>query len=848
MTKAACVICTLVFVGLIVPADRAMAAAARDPAGVAYYSSDHDQTAQEPSPEVQKAIEVLKPRSKDKPAIGKGVASSANTQQTSFDDVQPPAAQPPSRHSGTAARPRTPADKGLIAVVAAMFQTPGPAPQQPIQPVQPVQPTLPTPADQGNAPSTPTAELEKLTGMVEKQMAEYAQSTSQKQAQTQAATDSAGALSQTNHDVQNVTVQHRSPVSQDPYIRGLKGGQVYTQANGVYWTPARRDLDTMLSKIDPGMMQNVTVLPGPYGLRYGPGLAFIDVTRVPTPRYEDGFESHFDTTGNVRSNGGQLYGRETAYGGSDDWGFRMSYGDRAGHDYRAGSNLLIPSTYHNRDAWGELSFDVNPNRRLDIAYQRLDQTDTDYPCEFFNVDNLATYGLEGRMVDTTPSAPWSKCVIEGWYNRTGFRGSTPAPNDNFPVINRVNYALTQFYHDGSQYSLVGATQGIASSSGARLAATFGDVDETHINVGGDFRYLQQVIGEEYQQYRNGSTYKDPFYTNMPYSWMRDSGAFVEWAKPLTDAWTTTVGARVDYVNTTARISDLRSNSALDRRFLNGYDTLYAFYCSEEYKLDEHWTMTGGFGYGQRPTTLIERYADGLFISSLQSGFTRVIGNPQLKPERDWQVDLGVSVEQEKWRGKANCFHSWVLDYVTFDDDSVTDFTDAKLLRYVNTPVATLSGCELYGEFDLYPRMSPFGRVSYLYGRDQTLGAPLPAISPLDSVVGLRFHNTGKEEHWNVEVAARMVGTQTSPGAIRLHGQPEVVEEATGGFTTCYIRGSWTYRKNLRLIAGIDNVFNRAYQEHLDLRLNGPTGYQPINGTTRVLAPGISPYFGVNWIF
>ncbi len=59
--------------------------------------------------------------------------------------------------------------------------------------------------------------------------------------------------------------------------------------------------------------------------------------------------------------------------------------------------------------------------------------------------------------------------------------------------------------------------------------------------------------------------------------------------------------------------------------------LYAFYYTNTYKLDEHRTLTGGFGYAQRPPTLIERYADGLFISSLQSGFTRVIGDPRLKP-------------------------------------------------------------------------------------------------------------------------------------------------------------------------------------------------------------------------
>src|SRR5690606_22962140 len=131
--------------------------------------------------------------------------------------------------------------------------------------------------------------------------------------------------------------------------RGYKFGQIYTKATGAYYFPVREDLDTMLSKIDPGMIREVIVIPGPYGLRYGPGFSFIDIITLDTPRYEDGPESHGRLNGNIRTNGGQLYGRATAYGGSDNYGYRISYGHRKGSDYDAGSGLAIPSSYNNRD-------------------------------------------------------------------------------------------------------------------------------------------------------------------------------------------------------------------------------------------------------------------------------------------------------------------------------------------------------------------------------------------------------------------------------------------------------------------------------------------------------------------
>ena len=53
-------------------------------------------------------------------------------------------------------------------------------------------------------------------------------------------------------------------------------------ANGI-WSPVRQDLDSMISKVDPSLIEDVTVIPGPYGLRFGPAFSFIDVQTLPTP-------------------------------------------------------------------------------------------------------------------------------------------------------------------------------------------------------------------------------------------------------------------------------------------------------------------------------------------------------------------------------------------------------------------------------------------------------------------------------------------------------------------------------------------------------------------------------------
>ncbi|MEI8372015.1 MAG: TonB-dependent receptor [Planctomycetota bacterium] len=653
--------------------------------------------------------------------------------------------------------------------------------------------------------------------------------------------------------VQEVKVQERSGVSLDPHIRAYKWGQIYADVDGAYWSPARLDMDTMLSKIDPGMVSSVNVLSGPYGVRYGPGFAFLDVNRIPTPRYECP-ETHLDSMLNVRSNGGQVYGRETVYGGGESWGYRGSYGEKEGSDYRAGDGSLIPASYHSRDAWGEFGYDLDPHQRINILYQRMDQTNVENPAQFFGTSYLGSYGFQAGYVNDAPTAPWSKLNAAAWYNSTRFNGDTrPSYNPNFPVMQFVNAALDEEL--GGTNALIGQTQGHAYSSGGRMGVTFGDQGCTQLRTGGDFRYLGQVIGEEYQILSLDSETID-FNTNMPHSRMIDPGVYAELSQPVTKNWTVSVGTRVDYVRTEVNPNDLR----LDGLLLGGgtpsnllqNDILYAFYAMNKVKLGEHWVLDAGFGQAQRPPTLMERYSDGLFVSTLQSGFTRMIGDPNLRPERNWQFDVGLSSNYETMHSKARFFQSWIQDYVTYAGSSVETplFTDARLLYFTNTSLATLTGFELAADCDWSANFTPFAKMSYVYGWDQEINAPLTGISPLEGTIGLRIHDANHGRVWGIEPSLRLVADQNHVGAIR---SPDItntviVEEVTPSFVVCNLRGYYNYTKNLSIVGGVDNVFNKNYQEHLDLRLNGPQGTPYQGVVTRVLEAGISPYFGINWTF
>src|SRR5262249_13605273 len=150
----------------------------------------------------------------------------------------------------------------------------------------------------------------------------------------------------------------------------------------------------------------------------------------------------------------------------------------------------------------------------------------------------------------------------------------------------------------------------------------------------------------------------------------------------------------------------------------------------------------------------------------------------------------------------------------------------QVLRFVNTDRAYLSGAELYGEYDLTCWLTPFATMAYVYGRDQTRDrrganviAPnpgslspeetLPGIPPLDTRLGLRFHEAaqkGQAPKWGLETTARIVADANDVAA-------SLGEVGTPGFTVYDIRAFWQANKHLLLTTGVENVGNKNYREH-----------------------------------
>ena len=257
----------------------------------------------------------------------------------------------------------------------------------------------------------------------------------------------------------------------------------------------------------------------------------------------------------------------------------------------------------------------------------------------------------------------------------------------------------------------------------------------------------------------------------------------------------------------------------------------------ERDLDRHWILSSGVGYAERPPTLTEMYAAQTFLAILQQGFSFVLGNPNLDEERLYQIDIGLRGDYGNTRVGIHGYHKWVHDYITYEGFATfPSLPDSLGVVFTNTDFATLAGFETYGEHDISACATAFATMSYVEGRDHSRNRPsvvsssdeepLPGISPLESRIGVRFHEPCPNPRYGVEIAARIVDNQDRVAS-------SLLERETPGFTTYDIRSFYQACDNLLLVAGVENFTDKQYREHLDLR----TG-------SGVFQPGASFYFGV----
>ena len=251
----------------------------------------------------------------------------------------------------------------------------------------------------------------------------------------------------------------------------------------------------------------------------------------------------------------------------------------------------------------------------------------------------------------------------------------------------------------------------------------------------------------------------------------------------------------------------------------------------------HTTLPSGFArlehdVSGRPVTLfaglghVQRFPD--FWELISSGKESVdsLSAFRTAPEKTTQLDTGLVYSAERLATSVSAFYSSVDDYILIETGYLKGMRSVTVTRNID---ARTWGGEADATFALTARWQLTGTLAYTRGENLTDDLPLAQMPPLELRTGLNY----TDQRWSAGMLWRTVAEQDRY-ALR---QGNVVGQdlgPTGGFGVLSLNAGWRPAAGVLVSAGVDNLFDKTYAEHLSRGGAAVSGFEQ---TTRVNEPG-----------
>jgi iron complex outermembrane receptor protein len=192
----------------------------------------------------------------------------------------------------------------------------------------------------------------------------------------------------------------------------------------------------------------------------------------------------------------------------------------------------------------------------------------------------------------------------------------------------------------------------------------------------------------------------------------------------------------------------------------------------------------------------------------------MVGNPNLKPEINVQTDLNLGYKKGGTGFDAGIYISTLRDYITseINDDLAPRLpTSPGVRQYINTDKALIAGFEMNWSQRISAGLHHRLSIAHTYGQDQVRDEPLPEIAPMD----LRYTLIGEylQNRLTPKITVRYVSKQDR---ISSH----FGETNTPSFVVLDMGVTCQLTAKLSASAGVQNLFDEAYYEHLNRTVRG----------------------------
>jgi iron complex outermembrane receptor protein len=607
----------------------------------------------------------------------------------------------------------------------------------------------------------------------------------------------------------------------EPVLRGFKYDQLNIQIDGgvhsVNACPNR--MDPAISQISVEDIDRVEVIYGPYSVRFGPVFGGIVNVVSKRPRHTP-HQVSGSVDGGYQSNGNNFYTDISSQVVKKKYDFSVNAGYKNYGNYKSGSGQSIASSFKRSGYTSRFGYNFSEKQRVQVTWRQSFARDVLYaglPMDA-DKDNSSILSLDYGVKNVTETIFSIKAKLYGAYI------SHLMTNNRRP-----SYRATHAY-----------TPVTARTYGGRFEMGLGTGSRNVLYIGMDFLHIGKNGSRRREVFINGCTgvvlpQPKTFYDKVwQDSQKNDWGLFFENKLSVTRTLDWLIGLRLDQVN--YAIHDPEADfSALYQGMIHPDSHLVpAFTTSFTWRLASGLSIQLASARAVRTPGLEE-----LFINHLSVGADayEYVGNPNLKPEVNYQTDLRIEKKWEKINVFADVFVSFLRNYITARVDTTVPrkFMPCKMPRYTkkfsNINKAFKTGFEAGFTWQFARHFVYDFSASYTYAQNQAWKEPLPEIPPFTAVTSLTF----KTHKLNTRLNVRMVAAQNRISK-------SFNESTTPGFTVADWYFDYQVAKWMKVHASVTNIFNKNYVEHLS------RPYKNMDISSLYYEPGVSFNIGVKFSF
>ena len=596
----------------------------------------------------------------------------------------------------------------------------------------------------------------------------------------------------------------------DPVFRGFKYDQLNIVLNGAQGATAAcpNRMDPPTSQMSPNTIDRIEVLKGPHALRFGTGFG-ATINFVPTKlRFTEESGIYGRVSSGYEGNGA-VFRNEGKLGFSGEKHDITLFGSWSqGNDYTAGNGQTIDADF-NRGSFGTnigLNFADNNQLRLSAIYNVA--RDADFPALPMDLREDDTWLFNARH-DVT----FEDKNLRSW-NTTVFASFVDHLMDNLlkPLDPRMLNAST----NAKTFNYGGRTEGIWN------------FEKSNLFAGADYR-REGAEGTRIREFLMGPNAGQTFADNAwQEGFISKTSVFAEYHINL---------EKTRFVfSTRMEINTADINDPADEFVQANGDTRVSqfnpsFSLGATKNVGEEIVLGLWMGRAQRSAGLTERFINYFPVG--QDPF-ELLGNPNLDPEVNNQLDLTFQWKNSQTNINVDVFAGYLQDFISsfIDEDLSPRLPNSPGVRqFVNIDDAFKTGFEVNWTQRLLVGLQQQVGMAYTYAQDLERDEPLPEIAPLDfrySLIGDYFD--GKLQP---EVTFRHVMQQSRIST-------EFGETETPAFSLLNIQAGYNLTKEARLTAGINNLFDENYYEHLNRSVRG--------NNIPIFAPGRNVFASINFVF